>query len=272
MKVAVIQMVSTPDVSCNLACAHDLIASASANGAELLVLPEYFCGMGHKDTDKLAWAEALGHGPIQQALGQWAAQYQVWIVAGTLPIRAQAPDRVRNTSMLFAPSGACAAHYDKIHLFKFSAGSEYYDESCVIEAGSQPVVAEIVDRAGKTWKLGLSVCYDLRFPELYRQQVAQGAQILLAPSAFTYTTGQAHWELLLRARALENQCWMLAAAQGGRHINGRQTWGHSMVVDPWGAMVAEQLADGVGVSYAVLDSHFQQQVRQRLPALEHRCL
>lgn len=272
MKVAVLQMVSTPDVPGNLVCAHELIASASAQGAELLVLPEYFCGMGYKDTDKLLWAEMLGEGQIQQAVAQWAAAYQVWIVAGTIPIQSQTLGHVRNTSMLFAPSGKCTAHYDKIHLFKLSTDREHYDESAVIEAGDQAVVAEMVDRSGSIWKLGLSVCYDLRFPELYRQQVAQGAQILLAPSAFTHTTGQAHWEILLRARALENQCWMLAAAQGGRHVNGRQTWGHSMVVDPWGGIVAEQVADGTGISYAVLETAFQQQVRQRLPALEHRCL
>ena len=272
MKVAVLQMASSPDVASNLVVAHGLIAQASAQGAELLVLPEYFCGMGYKDTDKLAWAETVGDGPIQQAMGEWAAKYQVWLVAGTLPIKAQTPGRVRNTSMLFSPRGVCTAHYDKIHLFKFSSESEHYDESTVIEAGGKPVVAEVVDRSGVSWKIGLSVCYDLRFPELYRQQVAQGAQILVAPSAFTYTTGKAHWELLLRARALENQCWMLAAAQGGHHINGRQTWGHSMVVDPWGGVMAEQVAEGMGISYAVLETEFQQQVRQRLPALEHRCL
>ena len=272
MKVAVVQMVSTPVVAENLACAEQLVAQASQQGAELVVLPEYFCGMGLKDTDKLSWAETRGDGPIQQAMAAWAQTYGIWLVGGTVPIRCPQPHKVHNTSMLLNPNGECVADYDKIHLFRFATDSEHYDEAAVIESGHQPVVAEVVDRRGHSWKLGLSVCYDLRFPELYRQLVAQGAQILLAPAAFTCTTGQAHWELLLRARAVENQCWMLAAAQGGRHVNGRQTWGHSMVVDPWGQVLAEQVAPGTGISYAVLDAAFLQQVRQRLPALEHRCL
>ena len=272
MKVAVVQMVSTPDVAQNLECAQQLVEQASAHGAELVVLPEYFCGMGMQDTDKLAWAEALGDGPVQQAMAAWAQRNAVWLVGGTVPIRGAQSARVRNTCMLFNPQGERAAYYDKIHLFRFATETEHYDEAAVIEAGHQPVVAQMVDRSGAVWKLGLSVCYDLRFPELYRQHIAQGAHILLAPAAFTYTTGQAHWELLLRARAVENQCWMLAAAQGGQHVNGRQSWGHSMVVDPWGQVLAQQRAAGVGVSYAVLDAALLQQVRQRLPALEHRCL
>ena len=272
MKVAVVQMVSTPEVAQNLASAAHWIAQASQQGAELVVLPEYFCGMGLRDTDKLAWAEARGDGPIQQALAGWAKAYGIWLVGGTVPIRSGEPHKVHNTSMLFRPDGTCAASYDKIHLFRFATDSEHYDESVVIEPGAQPVVAQLVDRSGSIWKLGMSVCYDLRFPELYRQLVDQGAQILLAPSAFTCTTGQAHWEVLLRARAVENQCWMLAAAQGGQHVNGRQTWGHSMVVDPWGQVLAQQCAPGAGISYAVLDAAVLQQVRQRLPALEHRCL
>lgn len=272
MKVAVLQMVSSPDVEDNLACAQQLIAQASAQGAELLVLPEYFCGMGLQDTDKLAWAEPLGKGPIQEAMAGWAQAYGIWLVGGTVPVQSGAEGKVLNTSMLFNPQGQRVAHYDKIHLFRFATDTERYDEAAVIEPGVLPVVADIVDRSGQQWRLGLSVCYDLRFPELYRQHVALGAHILLAPSAFTYTTGFAHWELLLRARAVENQCWMLAAAQGGQHDNGRQTWGHSMVVDPWGQIVAEQASAGAGISYAVLDAAFLQQVRQRLPALEHRCL
>lgn len=272
MKVAVLQMVSSPDVVENLVCAQQLVAQAAAQGAELLVLPEYFCGMGFKDTDKLAWAEALHNGPIQAAMASWAQTYGVWLVGGTVPIQTRDPNRVYNTSMLFAPDGQCVLHYDKIHLFRFTTESEHYDESAVITPGHQPVVADIVDRSGYAWKLGLSVCYDLRFPELYRALVEQGAQVLLCPAAFTHTTGQAHWELLLRARAVENQCWMLAAAQGGHHVNGRQTWGHSMVVDPWGQVLAEQQVPDCGISYAVLEPDFLQQVRSRLPALEHRCL
>lgn len=272
MKVAVLQMVSTPDVATNLACAQHLVAQASAQGAELLVLPEYFCGMWWKDTDKLAWAESRGHGRIQTALASWARAHAVWLLGGTVPIHSEDPQQVYNTSMLFDPQGHCAATYDKVHLFRFATEQEHYDESVVIKAGTQPVVATLTDRTGHTWKLGLSVCYDLRFPELYRHYAAQGVDMVAVPAAFTYTTGQAHWELLLRARAVENQCWVLAAAQGGRHANGRQTWGHSMVVDPWGGVLAEQTAAGTGIGYAVLDAAFLRQVRQRLPALEHRCL
>lgn len=272
MKVAVLQMVSSPDVQENLETALHLVAQASAQGAELVVLPEYFCGMGLKDTDKLAWAEALDEGPIQTTIAACAQRHGIWLVGGTIPIRGAVADKVRNTCILWNPSGKRAAYYDKIHLFRFTMDLEHYDEAAVIESGQQAVVADMVDRTGRTWKLGLSVCYDLRFPELYRQQVAQGADILLAPAAFTYTTGQAHWELLLRARAVENQCCMLAAAQGGIHVNGRRTWGHSMVVDPWGQVLAEQVQPGAGVSCADLDPAFLQQVRQRLPALEHRCL
>lgn len=272
MKVAVVQMVSTPEVDENLCVAQQLVAQASTQGAELVVLPEYFCGMGHRDTDKLGWAEPLGDGPIQAAMAAWARECGVWLVGGTVPLQSPQVGKVRNTSLLFSPDGRCAAHYDKIHLFRFATETECYDEAAVIAPGKQAVVATMTDRSGQAWRLGLSVCYDLRFPELYRQQVSMGADILLAPAAFTATTGRAHWELLLRTRAVENQCWMLAAAQGGQHVNGRQTWGHSMVVDPWGQVVAEQVTDGAGVSYAVLEAAFLQQVRQRLPALEHRCL
>lgn len=272
MKVAVLQMVSTPNVTHNLLTAQQLIAQASADGAELLVLPEYFCGMGYQDTDKLQWAETLGHGPIQAAMAACAQRHGVWLVAGTIPTRSEFSAKVHNTCMLFNPHGECAAHYEKIHLFRFQTETENYDEAAVIAPGNEPVVAQVVDRSGRNWKLGLSVCYDLRFPELYRVHASQGADILLAPAAFTFTTGQAHWELLLRARAVENQCWMLAAAQGGNHVNGRRTWGHSMVVDPWGQILAQQELPGTGVTCAVLDTAFLQQVRQRLPALEHRCL
>lgn len=272
MKVAVLQMVSSASVQENLACAQKLIAQAANAGAELLVLPEYFCGMGLKDTDKLHWAEPFGNGPIQDAMASWAQTHRVWLVGGTVPIQTNNPSMVHNTSMLFAPDGCRVTHYDKIHLFRFATESECYDESVVIAPGHQPMVAKMVDRSGHAWTLGLSVCYDLRFPELYRALVREGAYVLLCPAAFTHTTGEAHWELLLRARAVENQCWMLASAQGGQHANGRQTWGHSMVVDPWGQVLAEQQAAGCGISYAVLEPEFLQQVRSRLPALEHRCL
>ena len=272
MKVAVVQMVSSPDVADNLRTAQQLLDHAAQQGAQLVVLPEYFCGMGLRDTDKLHWSEALGDGPLQSALSQWAAMYGIWLVGGTIPLQTQSPQRVRNTSLLFSPDGTQAAHYDKIHLFRFQTEHEHYDESVVIEPGATPVVVPITDQQGHTWKLGMSVCYDLRFPELYRQQAAQGADILLAPSAFTHTTGQAHWEVLLRARAIENQCWMLAAAQGGQHANGRLTWGHSMVIDPWGEILAQCTQPGPGTACAVLDLALLRQVRSRLPALEHRVL
>ncbi|MGN1056080.1 MAG: carbon-nitrogen hydrolase family protein [Comamonas sp.] len=272
MKVAVLQMVSTPDVQDNLRVAEQLVAQASTEGAELVVLPEYFCGMGLRDTDKLAWAEAAAGGPIQAALSRWAANHQIWLAAGTVPLQSSHPGKVFNSCLLFGPQGQLHARYDKIHLFRYSNELEHYDEAAVIAAGQQPIVATIEDRQGRSWRLGLSVCYDLRFPELYRAHVQAGADMLLVPSAFTHTTGQAHWEILLRARAIENQCWVLAAAQGGKHPNGRLTWGHSMVVDPWGEILTEQEQDGPGIGYAVLDLALLQQVRTRLPALEHRCL
>ena len=272
MQVAVVQMVSTPDVAENLRTAQACIAHAAAQGAELVVLPEYFCGMGLRDTDKLAWSEPFGDGPIQAAMQQWAQQHGVWLAAGTLPLRTTDPCKVHNSLLLLNPQGQVTARYDKIHLFRFATPHEHYDESQVIQPGSTPVVAPLTDRSGHTWKLGLSVCYDLRFPELYRQHAQLGADILLVPSAFTHTTGMAHWDTLLRARAIENQCWVLAAAQGGLHPNGRTTWGHSMAIDPWGTVLAQQTATGAGTTLAVLDLALLQQVRQRLPALKHRCL
>lgn len=272
MKVAVLQMVSTPDVQENLASAEALVTEAAAQGAELLVLPEYFCGMGMQDKDKLAWAEARGDGPIQAALSRWAKTHGVWLAGGTVPIQTDTPHRVHNTCMLFSPEGACTAQYDKIHLFRFSTGTEQYDESLVIQPGHSPVCADLTDRSGQPWRVGLSVCYDLRFPELYRQYAQAGADVLVVPSAFTFTTGQAHWEVLLRARAIENQCFVLAAAQGGRHDNGRRTWGHSMAISPWGEVLQQRTDPSPGLVLAELQRAPLQQVRRQLPALEHRVL
>jgi deaminated glutathione amidase len=269
MKVAAIQMVSATTVEANLEAARGLVAQAAAAGAELVALPEYFCLMGRKDTDKLEVREAWGSGAIQEFLSAAARQSGVWLVGGTLPLAAQDAQHVRNTSLVFSPQGEPAARYDKIHLFKFDNGRERYDESRVIEAGTKPQVFEVVSRAGERWRVGMSVCYDLRFPELYR---ALGADLLLVPSAFTHVTGQAHWELLLRARAVENLAWVLAPAQGGEHENGRRTWGHSMVVDPWGAVVAQRSDDGAGVVIADIDLDRIAQVRAQLPALDHRVL
>ena len=270
MKVAAVQMVSTPDVSANLQAAARLLAQAAQHGAELVVLPEYFCVMGRKDTDKLALQEPFGDGPIQRFLSAQAKALGIWLVGGTLPLSA-APvddDRVRNASLVFDPSGRCVARYDKMHLFRFAQGQEAYDETRVLQPGSETVSFSLPSRDGHTYRIGLSVCYDLRFPELYR---ALKADVLLVPSAFTYTTGQAHWEVLLRARAIENLAFVVAAAQGGVHENGRRTWGHSLVVNPWGEVLAQQ-AEGEGVVLADVHANGLADARHRLPALGHRRL
>ncbi|HSV34039.1 MAG TPA: carbon-nitrogen hydrolase family protein, partial [Ramlibacter sp.] len=212
--------------------------------------------------------ERFGEGVVQGFLAQTSRELGLWLVGGTLPLQATDDAHVRNANLVFSPAGVCVARYDKIHLFRFDNGRERYDEARVIERGAQPVAFELHDRSGRAWRIGLSVCYDLRFPELYR---ALAADVLLVPSAFTYVTGQAHWELLLRARAIENLAYVVAPAQGGQHENGRRTWGHSMVVDPWGGVMAEQAQDA-GVVLAELDAARQAQWRTQLPALEHRVL
>ena len=298
MKVAAIQMVSCTRVADNLRAAHALLAEAAQGGAELAVLPEYFCVMGQRDTDKLALQEPLGSGPIQDWLAATARELNLWIVGGTLPLSCEPRDearrsvgppqaqaapsggsaareaaerggKCRNASLAFNPSGERVACYDKIHLFKFDDGSRVYDEAAVLARGSRPTLFDLPSRDGHTWRVGMSVCYDLRFPELYRFYAAEGADLLLVPSAFTYVTGQAHWELLLRARAVENLCGVVAAAQGGTHENGRRTWGHSLIVDPWGEVLAMQ-AEGEGVVVANVDAARLTQVRTQLPALAHR--
>jgi nitrilase len=268
MKVAALQMVSATSVDANLAAARRLLEQAARDGAELAALPEYFCLMGRRDADKLAVREADGEGMLQRFLSQAARELGLWIVGGTLPLAAGDQAHVRNTCMVWRPGGERAARYDKIHLFKFDNGRESYDESRVIERGAQPVAFDVPSRDGHTWRFGMSVCYDLRFPELYR---ALAADALLVPSAFTYVTGQAHWELLLRARAVENLAYVVAPAQGGVHENGRRTWGHSMVVDPWGVVLGRK-EEGEGVVLAELDFERRAQVRAQLPALEHRVL
>ena len=271
MKVAAIQMVSGTQLEANLQSARVLLEQAASQGAEVAVLPEYFCTIGHKDTDKLALCEADGEGVIQQFLATAARTLQMWIVGGTLPLQTTTPDRVRNTTLVFNPLGDCVARYDKIHLFQFDNGREQYDESRVIEAGATPVQFDLHARDGHRWRVGLSVCYDLRFPELYRAHALAGADLMLVPSAFTHTTGQAHWEVLLRARAIENLAYVLAPAQGGMHENGRHTWGQSMLVDPWGIVLAQQ-NQGEGVVMGTLNAGRLRAVRQQLPALTHRVL
>ena len=269
MQVAALQMVSGTSLAANLEAARVLLQQAAAEGAELAVLPEYFCLLGRQDTDKLALREQAGDGPIQRFLAAAARDLGLWVVGGTLPLAAADPGHVKNTCLVYSPAGDCVARYDKIHLFRFDNGRERYDESRVIERGAQPVAFDLPARDGRRWRVGLSVCYDLRFPELYR---ALGAEVLLVPSAFTFVTGQAHWELLLRARAIENLAYVVAPAQGGRHENGRTTWGHSMIVEPWGAVAAVREGEGAGVVAARLDAAVLARVRQQLPALEHRVL
>ena len=223
MKIAAIQMVSGVSVDRNLAQARALLGQAAAEGAELAVLPEYFCLMGAADRDKLVIAESPGSGPLQAFLADAARELKLWLVGGTVPLDTDSAEHVTNSCLAYSPRGVQVARYDKMHLFRYDNGRERYDEGEVLQAGSTPVAFDLTSRAGQTWRVGLSVCYDLRFPELYR---ALAADLLLVPSAFTHTTGQAHWELLLRARAVENQCYVLAPAQGGRHENGRRTWAH----------------------------------------------
>ena len=266
MKIAAVQMVSAPEWAANRDAAVRLIAQAAAAGAGLVALPEYFCLMGRRDTDKLALAEAPGDGPIQRFLSSQAREHGLWLVGGTLPMRSAQADRVLNRCCVYAPDGSEAAHYDKVHLFAFDNGRESYDEGRTLNAGSTPVALQ----AGSL-RVGLSICYDLRFPELYRALMHPPCDVLVVPAAFTHTTGRAHWELLLRARAVENQCYVLASAQGGTHPNGRRTWGHSMVVDPWGE-VLDVCAEGEGVVIAEVAPQRLAQVRLQLPALAHRRL
>jgi len=263
-RVAALQMVSTTDVGRNLAEARRLIAEAADEGAQLVLLPEYFCFMGQRDTDKLALAEPYGDGPIQQFLADAARRHALWVIGGTLPLKAPEPQRVLNTTLVFDPSGNEAARYDKIHLFNFEKGDESFDEARTIRPGETVVTFD-----APFGRVGLSVCYDLRFPELYRRM--GDCALIVVPSAFTYTTGRAHWETLLRARAVENQCYVLAAAQGGKHENGRRTWGHSMLIDPWGEIVAVR-DEGASVVSGTLEPQRIADVRQSLPAWRHRVL
>ena len=263
-RVAAVQMVSAPEVAPNLESARRLVAQAAEEGARLVALPEYFCILGRHESDKVKVRERDGAGPIQDALAAMAQRNRVWLVGGTVPIACADPGRARSACLVFDDAGRRVARYDKMHLFTFSAGDERYDEARTIEPGVEPVAVE-----SPFGRLGLSVCYDLRFPELYRR--FQKVDIWFVPAAFTAVTGAAHWETLLRARAIENLCYVVAPAQGGLHANGRRTHGHSMVVGPWGEVLAEH-AEGEGVVVADIDTDRLAKVRQSLPALDNRRL
>jgi predicted amidohydrolase len=264
MKVAAIQMVSTTDLAENLGVAETLLKKASDDGAKLLVLPEYWPLMGLHDTDKLALAEHAGTGVIQNFLSESAKKLGAWIIGGTLPLVSEDVNKVFNATLVYNPLGVALARYDKIHLFGFTKDAESYEESRTIVAGEKVVTFET-----DCGRVGLSICYDLRFPELYRTMGT--CSLIVVPAAFTFTTGQAHWEILLRARAIENQCYVLAAAQGGQHENGRRTWGHSMLIDPWGKIV-DVLDEGEGIVGGILDMALMQRIRESLPALKHQKL
>lgn len=263
-KIAAVQLISRAELAPNIESVQRLVGEAVQQGAEMVVLPEYWGIMGHSDKDKVGLREELGSGPMQECMIQLAREHKIWLVGGTVPLAAPEANKVWNTTLVYNPQGELVCRYDKIHLFGFTQGKEAYNESNTIMHGAQ--VGSFEAPFGK---VGLSICYDLRFPELFRA-IAPCA-LLLVPAAFTHTTGQAHWEILLRARAIENQCYVLAAAQGGQHENGRRTWGQSMLIDPWGNIVA-QLAEGEGVVVGEIDLGKITTVRSNLPALQHRKL
>ena len=262
-KVAAVQMASGPNLTGNLSEARRLIAMAADQGARLVVLPEYFPIMGMRDTDKVMMREQPGKGVIQSFLSDVAREHKIWLVGGSIPLAASVPEKVRNSCLVFDEHGVQVAHYDKIHLFNLDLGNEHYHEARTIEPGKEVVVDSPFGR------IGLAVCYDLRFPELFR--VMKDVDIITLPAAFTETTGKMHWEVLVRARAIENLAYVIAAAQGGYHVSGRETHGHSMIVDPWGR-VLDQLPRGSGVVIAEVNPSYQASLRASLPALSHRTL
>jgi nitrilase len=263
-RIAAVQLASGPYVKGNLDEAGRLIEMAAAQGAKLVALPEYFPIMGMRDDDKVKVREKPGAGPIQEFLAATARRHGIWLVGGTVPLESSSPDKVRNSCLVYDGEGRLAARYDKIHLFGFTMGKERYEEERTIEPGREVVTVDTPFA-----RLGLSICYDLRFPELYRAM--KPVDIILVPSAFTETTGRAHWETLIRARAIENLAYVLAPAQGGYHVNGRETHGDSMIVDPWG-VVLDRLPRGSGVVSAGVNLEHLRNLRQSLPALTHRAL
>lgn len=265
IQIAAVQMVSGVDVDNNLQVAASLIEQAAGQGAELVLLPEYFCLLGQNDTDKLQIREQFGSGVLQDFLSAMARQNKIWLIGGTIPLISPDNDRIYNASLVYNPSGEFIFRYDKIHLFGLNRGAESFNESATIKPGENYSANFSMPFANTV----IGTCYDLRFPEFFR---AQGDFNLIAlPAAFTYTTGLAHWEILLRARAIENQCYVLASAQGGKHQNGRRTWGHSMLIDPWGEVI-DCLPEGEGIVSGELDQQYLAKIRQSLPALKHRVM
>ena len=265
VRVAAVQMVSGGDVDANLVQAAALVARAANDGAELVLLPEYFGILGAHATDKVRAAERDGAGPQQDFLARASREHRIVLIGGSVPIASADPARVRSACLAYGPDGGRLARYDKIHLFRFAHGDEAYDETRTIERGDAAVAFD-----APFGRVGLTICYDVRFPELYR--ALGDCALVCVPAAFTWTTGSAHWHLLLRTRAVENQAWVLAAAQGGVHPNGRRTFGHSCLVDPWGDLVAERADDGPGVIVGTADPARTADVRARLPAHSHRVL
>jgi len=255
-RIAAIQMVSGPELAPNLEAAARLIAAAAAAGARLAALPENFYLIGRHESDKVALREPDGKGPVQDFLSRTAKQHGIWIIGGTAPISTDQEQRIRGACLVLDDAGRRVARYDKMHLFHFEHGAERYDEARTLQAGERPVALD-----SPFGRLALSVCYDVRFPELYRTLGA--FDVMFVPSAFTVPTGAAHWETLLRARAIENKAYVVAPAQGGTHASGRRTWGHSMIVDPWGEVLAVR-EEGEGVVLAEIDSERIQEVRRRL--------
>jgi len=262
VRVAAIQMASGPNVPANLAETERLIELAVEGGARLVVLPEFFCIMAMKDADVVKAREAEGHGPIQSFLSRMAKKPHVWLVGGSVPLEASAANKVRNSCLVYDERGKLVARYDKIHLFGLDLGNEHYQEAKLIEPGDKVVVLN-----SPFGRIGLSVCYDLRFSELYRAMPE--VDIIVVPAAFTATTGRAHFETLIRARAIENLAYVIAPAQGGYHLSGRETHGDSMIVDPWG-VVLDRLPRGSGVVIANINPAYQASLRKSLPALKHR--
>lgn len=264
LNIAAVQMVSGTDVAHNIATMQKQVKQAAKAGADWVLLPEYWAILGRHENDKLALAETLGSGQLQAAMSEIAAEYQIVLFGGSIPLQSHDKNKVLNTMLIFGRDGRLLNQYDKMHLFGFQRNQERYDESDSIVSGSL-----VPHFTCEGWGVAQGICYDLRFPEFFRAQTP--FEILMLPAAFTYTTGKAHWHLLLRTRAVENQCYVIAAAQGGKHENGRQTYGHSIIIDPWGEVLAE-LPEGEGMICATISRSKLQTIREQLPALQHRIL